>query len=72
MIKRKHHKITMVNIMSDPKYKGKHIVVIDDKIFTATSGKEANKILDKLEKRYPKETPAITYIPKEDTLILWI
>lgn len=63
---------TMINIMSDPKYKGKHVVVIKGKVFTAKTGSQANKLLDKLEKQYPKETPVITYIPKEDTLILWV
>ena len=62
----------MVSIMSNPKYKGKHIIVIKGKVFTAKTGREANLLLDKLEKQYPNETPAITYIPKEDTLILWL
>lgn len=62
--------ISMINVMSNPKYRGKHVIVIGGKVFTAKSGPEANKILDKLEKLYPKETPAITYIPKTDTLIL--
>lgn len=65
-------KTTMINVMSNPLYKGKHIVVIAGKVFTAKTGKEANKILDKLEKKYPNEIPAITYIPKADTLILWL
>lgn len=60
----------MVNIMSDPAYRGKHIIVIGGKVFTAKTGTQANKILDKLEKKYPKEIPEITYIPKADTLIL--
>lgn len=62
----------MVNIMSDPAYRGKHVIVIAGKVFTAKTGRAANIILDKLEKKYPKETPALTYIPKADTLILWL
>lgn len=58
--------------MSNPKYKGKHIIVVKGKVFTAKTGSQANKILDMVEKKYPKEIPAITYIPKADTLILWI
>ncbi len=65
-------KIDMVQIMGDLKYKGKHVIVMAGEIFTAKTGKEANKILDRLEKQYPSETPAITYIPKADTLILWL
>lgn len=68
---RKKSKISMVQIMGAPTYKGKHVIVIAGKIFTAKTGAQANKLLDKLEKRYPKEIPAITYIPKTDTLILW-
>ena len=63
---------TMLKIMSNPKYKGKHVIVIAGKVFTAKTGRQANKILDKLEKKFPDEVPAITYIPKADTLILWL
>lgn len=65
-------KIDMIKIMSNPRYKGRHIVVVAGKVFAAKTGKEASKILDKLEKKYPKEIPAITYIPKADALILWL
>lgn len=65
-------KITMLKIMSNPAYKGKHIILVAGKIFTARTGKEANKILDMVEKKYPKEIPAVTYIPKADALILWL
>ena len=65
-------KVTMVNVMSNPAYKGKHIIVIAGKVFTAKTGNQANKILDRLEKKYPNEIPAITYIPKADALILWL
>ena len=64
--------IMMINIMSDPKYRGRHIIVIAGKVYSTKTGTQANKLLDKLEKKYPQETPAITYIPKTDTLILWI
>ena len=60
----------MIAIMGDPKYKGKHIIVVKGEVFTAKTGKLANTLLDKLEKRYPKEIPVITYVPKADTLIL--
>lgn len=47
-------KATMLNVMSNPAYKGKHVIVIAGKVFTAKTGIEANKLLDKLEKTYPK------------------
>jgi hypothetical protein len=65
-------RVTMVNVMSNPAYKGKHLIVIAGKVFTAKTGNQANKILDRLEKKYPNEIPAITYIPKADALILWL
>lgn len=61
----------MVQIMGNPKYRGKHIVVVAGKVFVATTGKEANSMIDRLEKKYPAEIPVMTYIPKADTLILW-
>lgn len=64
--------IFMLNILNNPRYRGKHVIVIKNKVFTAKTGKEANKVLDRLEKQYPGEIPAITYIPKTDTLILWL
>lgn len=64
--------LTMVSVLSNPRYRGKHVVVVKGKVYTAGSGKEANRIVDKLEKLYPTEVPALTYIPKGDALILWI
>lgn len=62
----------MEKILSDPKYKGKHIVVVADKVFTANTGEGASHILARLRKENPVITPAITYIPDADTLILWL
>lgn len=62
----------MEKIFSDPQFKGKHVIVVGGQIFAVATGKEANKILERVHKKYPKETPSITYIPKSDTLILWL
>lgn len=58
------------DIFMDPHYRGKHIVMIAGKIFTAKTGKEASKIFDRATKKYPGKTPLITYVPEEDALIL--
>lgn len=50
-------------------YKGKIVAVVGKKIFSAKTGKEAQKLISKIEKDYQK-TPLVTYIPKADTLIL--
>lgn len=60
----------MQQILSDQKYKGKHIVVVGEHIFTANTGEGAGKILKRVRSEYPQTTPAITYIPDADTLIL--
>lgn len=59
-------------VLSEPSYKGKHIIMVNDKIFTARSGEGAAKILKIIRKRYPGVTPAIAYIPDADTLILFV
>ena len=60
----------MIKLMGNSKYKGKHLILVAGKIFTARTGLQANKVLDRIEKKYPKETPVITYNPKADTLVL--
>lgn len=62
----------MGQVFANPKYRGKHVIVAGGQIFTAATGKGASKILDRIHKKYPKETPSITYIPKVETLILWL
>lgn len=62
----------MEKVFADPKFKGKHVIVVGGKIFVAATGKQAGRILDKVHKKYPDETPAITYIPKSELLILWL
>lgn len=62
----------MEKILNDPQYKGKHIIVVAGEVFTANTGEGAGKILDEVDKKYPNEIPAVTYIPDADTLILWL
>ncbi len=57
-------------VMSNPRYRGKHLIMIAGKTFIAKNGKEAVKIFDKVAKKYSHHTPTITYVPKADTLIL--
>lgn len=50
-------------------YKGKIVAVVGEKVFSAKTGKQAQEMIEKLEKKY-KKPPLVTYIPKADTLIL--
>lgn len=52
-------------------YKGKIVAVVGNKVFAATSGARAKIMIRKLEKKYRKP-PLVTYIPKADTLILFL
>lgn len=63
--------ISMEQILSDPQYKGKHVIVVEGQIFTANTGDGARNILERVRKEHPRAVPAVTYIPDADTLILW-
>lgn len=54
------------------RYKGKHVMVINDKIFAAKTAQEAKKVWKELREKYPDKMPLVTYIPKADSLILWL
>lgn len=56
--------------LSQPRYRGKHIVVLGDRIFTSKTGREASILLDKLTERHPGQSVTVSYIPKADALIL--
>jgi len=61
----------MNKIFNNPRFRGKHVIVVAGKIFTAKTGEKASQILKEVRRKYPGKTPAITYIPKADALILW-
>jgi len=54
----------------NPKYSGKHVIAIGGKLYATKTGQASSALLEKLLKKHPDETPLITYIPTEDTLIL--
>jgi len=60
----------MIQIIENSFYRGKHVILIKDKIFTAKTGSKAKRILKMVREKYPNEIPEITYIPKANTLIL--
>ncbi len=59
----------MEKVLSNPAYKGYHVVVVAGKAFKAKTGERAAEILKNVREKYPQETPAITYLPKEDTFL---
>ncbi len=65
-------KISMTDIFKNPRYRGKHVILAAGKIYTAKTGEGASEILKKLEKKHPKVTPEVAYLPKARSLILWM
>ena len=64
--------LTMIDIFKNPRYRGKHVILVAGKVYTAKTGEGAAEILRKLRKKYPKITPEVAYLPKAHSLILWI
>lgn len=60
----------MTKVFQDPKFRGKHVILVAGKVYTATRGSTVAKILEKLEKKYPKQTPEYAYIPKGKSAII--
>lgn len=63
-------KITMMDVFKNPRYRGKHVILVGGKIFTANTGEGASEILQKAREKYPSETPEIAYIPAARFLIV--
>ena len=65
---------TQYNLISelyrDPRYAGRHVVVVGEKVYAAKTGEEKTRILARVMKAHPKARPLITYIPEEEALIL--
>ena len=54
------------------RFRGKQVMIVGGKIFAAGTGRQAERLFQRLVKTYPRQTPLITYIPKADSLILWL
>lgn len=61
---------TMPEILQNPRYQGKHIIIVKGKVFTAKTGRGAAKILKEIRIKYPKSTPEIAFFPNAHSLIL--
>ncbi len=70
MRKKKKTDQLLSEIYKNPKYSGKHVIIIGGKVWVTKTGMAASELLEKLLKKYPKEIPNITYVPGEETLIL--
>jgi len=56
----------LANLMSRvEKYRGKHVVAVEDEIVVVKDEKELKEALKRLEEKYPGRIPLITFIPEE-------
>jgi len=60
--------IKLPKALSDPQYKGKHLLLVEGKVIAAGQWRMVSRALDKVIES--GKTPQLTYIPKSDTLIL--
>jgi len=61
----------LANLMSRvEKYRGKHVVAVEDEIVVVKDEKEMKEALKRLEEKYPGRIPLITFIPEEEVMIL--
>lgn len=55
------------------KYSGKHVVIMSGSATILPSDrKQASKLIETLEKKYPREIPQLIFVPRPETYILWI
>lgn len=55
-------------VFNNPKYKGKHLLLVEGKVLVAGNWKKVSSSLDKVYQQ--GKVPTLTYIPKADTLVL--
>ena len=61
----------LANLMSRvEKYRGKHVVAVEDEIVVVKDEKELKEALKRLEEKYPGRIPLITFIPEEEVMVL--
>ncbi len=59
------------NLMSKvEKYRGRHVVAVEDEIVVVKDEKGLKDALKRLEEKYPGRIPLITFIPEEEVMIL--
>ena len=61
--------ILLRRVLRSRAYCGKHVILIDGKVYVAASGAKVTRLFDKVVEEFPGETPTLAYIPEADTLI---
>lgn len=69
MKQRKNGHQLLVRVYANPRYRGKHVIVVDDKVFVARSATDAPRLFDRVIRAYPRSTPTLVYVPRADALV---
>lgn len=71
-MKRKTENQLLAKIAKEPKYQGKQIAILGNQIhvLSTKSKKAREELLISLVKKYPKATPVVAFVPKENAFIL--
>lgn len=73
MKKRANGHLTLLQrVAANPRYRGKHLIVVEDHVFVARSAAEAPRLFDRVMRSHRRATPTLLYIPRADALILWL
>ena len=59
-------------LAANPRYRGKHLIVIQNRVFVARSAAEAPRLFDRVMRTHRRATPTLLYVPRADALILWL
>jgi len=62
----------LAQISNNPKYKGKQVIIIGDEVHVLSTKSKNTRamLLTSLVNKYPSKTPLITFVPKDNVLIL--
>lgn len=54
----------MYDIFENPRYLGKHVIIVRGKVYSSNTGEGASRILRRVDRLYPNATPEIAYLFK--------
>lgn len=70
-VKLRNGQAALRKLCANPRYRGKHVLVIAGHVYTARTGAEASRLFDRVTHQHPHARPTLAYIPKADALVLW-
>ena len=57
-------------VCENPRYRGKHLVVVAGRVYVARTSKDLSRLVDRALRQHPGATPTLVYVPKAESLIL--